>query len=172
MKKINFCTNKLLFIIIVILIIFAFTTCEGPMGPEGPQGPKGSGGIEVWDSSIPPQKLGLFITDFIPGISFYIFTSNNCLIHFNFLTGLPVNYLIRFTEENQTGEPMMISSNSTLFNKLFYNPHSEGTWYSFIENAHLFPITGHTSYYNIDGEPINGGSSFGENYKLRISSHS
>ena len=37
-------------IIGLLMLLVAFTACEGPMGPEGPQGPPGEGGgiVEGW----------------------------------------------------------------------------------------------------------------------------
>ena len=145
-------SKKMIFLSIVIMS-FSFIACEGPTGSTGPTGPAGA--LEVWDNSSPPQRLGVFIAEN------RVLTPNGYVVAVDFITGFLVNSIIIFTQQNQSGHPMVHPGVLGSFpNRVIFNPHSNGTWYTLAENSLSNPVSVHAganlSFFIANGSPASG----------------
>ena len=139
-------TKKLLgFIAFVAIIGLAFTTCGEP-GEQGAQGEKGDtgtpGALEVWDSSTPSKRLGIYIEGASSGGAVFL-SSNDYLVNLNWVTGNPQPSMIVFSEINQLGNPMVNAFGPS--NRVFY---SFGTFYTYDENQYGDLVYGYSSQIN------------------------
>jgi hypothetical protein len=171
-------TIKLFGIIAIVAIVgFSFAACgdaeQGPAGPKGdtgaagPQGQDGlpgqagSGGLAVWDNSTPPQILGYHLEGGASSNWIYFLNPTGYVFAFNIATGVLSSDTIYFTQAGQQGDPL--TSSSTVSKRVFFNPHSGGTFYVLTSGS----VTGYSSYYDSNGIANSATSGSSTYYRLR-----